>query len=744
MPKAADRVCTRLAGERPQRRAWIPLAAALLFCTVSAVIGAHAESHLSAGGWTSPDAPSVQAGNSLSRSFGAGPADLILLVHAPSGVDSAAAQSAGRRLSADLAEQRGVVWVESYWDAGHPPALRGRGGTQALVLAGLGGGDNTSQRNLAAWLHRFTPRYAGLSVQAGGPAEAARELTLQSHHDLLKAEAISVPVVTLILFLVFRGVLASLLPLMTAGITTIGTLALLRLLTMVTTVSLYASNLTTGLALGLGVDYSLLLVSRYREERAAGFGADEAVRRSWRTAGRTVAFSAATVALALTSLFLFPIPLLTSIAFAGIGVVVLAATSSLLVLPAVLRLLGDRFDRRGWARRVIPVEHERWYRIAARVTRRPLRYALGVVVLLVCLGAPSLHTHLALPSAQVLPRGMDSVQVAGTLTRNFPARPDTWAYEQVSATRGRTLDQADLTQYLVPALKGRRDVRRDGERRNLPGCREVQSPAPAPAVRGESTWIGLVPDAHSGGTAWLSGLRAVPSPFVVRFAGPAAELADTLDELASGLPYALALVSLSVLILLWLLTGSVLLPIKALVLNGFTLCAMLGTCVVVIQDGHGRVLLGSFTVTGSMSACIPVLMFVLAFGLSMDYEVFLLARIYEEHRHGYSDREAVARGLGRTGRLVTAAALLLALVFAAFLSSGVTDLKLLGFGLAFAVLLDATLVRGVLVPALVTLAGRWNWWAPAPLVRLHRRVGITENGREVAGEAGSDARALNR
>jgi putative drug exporter of the RND superfamily len=603
-------------------------------------------------------------------------------------------------------------------------------------LAGLGGGDNTSQRNLAAWLYRFTPRYAGLSVQAGGPAEAGRELTLQSRHDLLKAEAISVPVVTLILFLVFRGMLASLLPLMTAGITTIGTLALLRLLTMVTTVSLYASNLTTGLALGLGVDYSLLLVSRYREERAAGFDADEAVRRSWRTAGRTVAFSAATVALALTSLFLFPIPLLTSIAFAGIGVVVLAATSSLLVLPAVLRLLGDRFDRRSWARRVIPVEHERWYRIAAGITRRPLRYALGVVVLLLCLGAPSLHAHLALPSAQVLPRRMESVQVAATLTRDFPDRPDTWAYEQLSATRGRTLDQADLTQYLVQLSKVAGTSIVIGSDGTFQAGRKVQSPAPAPAVRGEGTWVELVPDARGGGVAWLSGLRAVPSPFVVRFAGPAAVLADTLDELASGLPYALALVSLSVLMLLWLLTGSVLLPIKALVLNGFTLCAMLGACVVVIQEGHARALLGSFTVTGSMSACIPVLMFVLAFGLSMDYEVFLLARIYEEHRRGYSDREAVARGLGRTGRLVTAAAILLALVFAAFISSGVTDLKLLGFGLAFAVLLDATLVRGVLVPALVTLAGRWNWWAPAPLVRLHRRVGITENGREVAGESG--------
>lgn len=718
---------------RPRSRAWATLAGALLFCAVSAILGARAESHLSAGGWTSPGAPSVQAADSLSRNFATGPADLVLLVHDPTGVDSATATSAGLRLSADLAHQPGVLWVHSYWQDGHPLALRDSDGTQALVLAGLGGGDNATQRNLASWLHRFAPRYAGLSVQAGGPAEAARELTAQSRHDLLVAEGISVPVVTLILFMIFRGVLASLLPLMTAGITTIGTLALLRLLTTVTTVSLYASNLTTGLALGLGVDYSLLLVSRYREERAAGFDPDEAVRRSWRTAGRTVAFSAGTVALALTSLFLFPIPLLTSIAFAGIGVVVLAAASSLLVLPAVLRLLGDRFDRRTWARRVVPVEQERWYRIATTVTRRPLRYAIGVMVLLFCLGAPFLDVHFALPGPQVLPRAMDSAQVAGALARDFPARPDTWVFEEVSTIRGRTLDQAALTQYLarLSEVPGTTAIGSTGA---FQGGQKVPAPVPAPTVHDGSTWIALLPGTTRGAVpGWLAGLRAVPSPFAVRFTGPAAALADTLGELTAALPYALALVAVSVLVLLWLLTGSILLPVKALVLNGLTLCAMLGVCVVVIQEGHAGPLLGDFTVTGSMSACIPVLMFVLAFGLSMDYEVFLLARIHEEHQRGYRDREAVARGLGRTGRLVTAAALLLALVFAAFITSGVTDLKLLGFGLACAVLLDATLVRGILVPALITLAGRWNWWAPPLLVRLHERVGFSEQGAEATG-----------
>jgi putative drug exporter of the RND superfamily len=571
-----------------------------------------------------------------------------------------------------------------------------------------------------------------------------RDVNAQVETDLARAESIAVPITLVLLVLVFASAVAALLPLAVGGFAIVGTLLLLRLLAELTDVSIYALNLTTALGLGLAIDYSLFIVSRYREELRAGREPEDALVATMRTAGRTVLFSAVTVAAALAALLVFPLYFLRSFGYAGIAVVGLAALGALVVLPALLALLGRRVDalrlpfpRRRRACRT-PAQAMAtgtqatggvWHRIATTVMARPLPIGLAVVALLVLLGAPFLGVRFGLPDDRVLQQSAVSRQVADAIRDNFGARDAdalTVVATGIGAPAGRT---GDIDRYAA-ALSTQDGVARvDALTGTYVDGRWVGATQASRFAAAGGTWLAVVPsvEAYSAaGEGLVARVRALPAPFPVQVGGTSAQLVDTKAALLGHLPQGVAIIAAVTFVLLFLMTGSVVVPLKALVLNLLSLSAVYGAMVFVFQDGHLADLLG-FTATGTIDTTMPVLLFCIAFGLSMDYEVFLLSRIKEEHDQGADTVTAVARGLERSGRIVTTLAALLAIVFVAFATSQVTFLKLFGLGTALAIVVDATLIRALLVPAFMRLAGRANWWAPRPLRALHERVGLRED-----------------
>ena len=553
------------------------------------------------------------------------------------------------------------------------------------------------------------------------------------------SEAVAIPLTTIVLILVFGSLWAALLP-VAVGITAIiGTMAVLRGLAGVTDVSIFALNMTTALGLALAIDYSLFIVSRFREELRAGAAADDAVRTTMRTAGRTVLFSALTVGLSLAAMLVFPLYFLRSFAYAGLAVVGLATAAALVLLPAVLTLLGprvDRLDARAWLRRRLgrpepatpQLETTFWYRTARVVMRRALPIGLVVAALLVALGLPFLGVRFGYPDERVLPPSASAYQVGQALRTGFDSNtaatlavvtPDAGS-PAATRTYARRLSRIDGVASVASPAGSFADGRQEA-----PGDPEM--------ARGGAAWLQVRSDLDPQSEAasrQVAAVRDVSSPFPTLVTGLPAEQADGLAALGRALPWAVGWIVLTTFVVLFLFTGSVVLPLKALLLNTLSLSATFGAMVWVFQDGHLAGLFGDLTVTGSLVATMPALMFCLAFGLSMDYEVFLLSRIREawlaSDRTSAANTDAVASGLGRTGRIVTAAAALMAIVFASIATSSVGFMMLFGTGLTLAVLMDATLVRGVLVPAFMQLAGRWNWWAPAPLARLHARIGLRE------------------
>jgi RND superfamily putative drug exporter len=518
-------------------------------------------------------------------------------------------------------------------------------------------------------------------------------------------------------------------------------MAVLRALASLTDVSIYALNMTTAMGLALAIDYSLFIVSRYREEVRNGRAPDDAVRRTMQTAGRTVLFSAMTVALALAALMVFPLFFLRSFAYAGIAVVALATLAALVVLPAVLKLLGRRVDaldlrvgvRRLFRRpppRVKPVEQSFWYRFASAVMRRALPIGVLVTAVLVGLGLPFLHASFGYPDDRVLPQSATAHQVGDDLRTRFAANASSTISVLVPD------DSSD------PTAVGGYATRLSA----TPGVSSVSSvagtyvrgaaagPPAADMASGATTYLLVRTDTDpqsDAARALLDKVSAVPAPWHVQFGGATAVNRDSLAALGRALPWALGLIVLATFVVLFLFTGSVVLPVKALVLNTLSLSATFGAMVWVFQEGHLSSWFNDLTTTGQLVPTMPPLMFCLAFGLSMDYEVFLLSRIREawldSGRTAADNTRAVALGLGRTGRIVTAAALLMAIVFVAMAGSKVSFMMLFGTGLTLAVLMDATVVRGVLVPAFMKLAGRWNWWAPRPLARVHAKIGLPES-----------------
>jgi RND superfamily putative drug exporter len=719
-----------------RRRRWI-LGAAFVGVVLAGVFGANVAAHLSSGGFDDPSSESSRATATLQRVFHTGSPNLVLLVTAKGGsVDETAVADEGRDLTARLAAEAGVADVVSYWSLGNAPSLASTDGSQAMILARITGSDDAVRDRVKQLAAPYTIDDRTLTVGVGGRAQVFNQVGSQVESDLQKAERISIPITLLLLIVVFGSVVAAGLPLTIGVAAILGTFLVLEILAAITQVSIFALNLTTAMGLGLAIDYSLFILSRFREEIRAGAAPHDAVVRSVATAGRTVVFSAITVAISLGALVIFPLPFLRSFAFAGIAVVALAAVSAVVVLPAVIASLGRRVDMWTlWRRHAAEPGQGPWHRLASFVMRYPAPIAVGVVMFLLLLGVPFLRVNFGLPDDRVLPVTASSRQVQDAIRTNF-ASDELNAMPIVATGASPTHDAGAIAAYAEAVSRVSGVARVDAATGTYVAGAQVTPPGPQSARfavarnGGDATWLAVVPSAEpysDAGGAMVREIRALSPPFVAQVGGSAAQLVDSKSAIFARVPFAALLIGLVTFVVLFLMTGSVVVPAKAVALNLLSLTATFGAMVFVFQEGHLSGLLG-FTPTGMIDTTTPILMFCIAFGLSMDYEVFLLSRIKEEYDRTGDNAGAVALGLERTGRIVTAAAGLLAVVFIAFATSQIAFIKLLGVGLALAVLMDATLIRGLLVPAFMGLMGDRNWWAPRWLRRIHDRFGISEEG----------------
>ncbi|MGI5122289.1 MMPL family transporter [Marinactinospora thermotolerans] len=707
-----------------RRRLAVLISGAVALITAG-VVGAPVIGELSLARFDAPGSESDRVGTVLAEEFSVGSPDVALLVTVKDGtVDDPAAVEAGRRLTAELTGFDGVADVRSYWDEASP-TLRSEDATQAVLLARLPGDANEVRRSvLPELVPEFTRDSEVVSVAVGGGEELFRQASAYSTQDFLRAEMIIFPTVFVLLVVVLRSFALAVVPLLIGLFTIVGSLAFFRVITLFTELSTFALNITLVMGLALGVDYCLFLIYRFREELRAGHRTPEAVERTMRSAGRTVLFSGATVAVSLAVLFVLPFDFLRSFAYAGIAVVTAGVVGALVLLPAALALFGPRAAGR-------PPRHGTggfWHGTARRVMGRPLLYGGGVLALLLVLGSPVLDLRFGLPDERILPEQAPARQVSAELRENFTAEEGDAVQvvvELPAAHPGIGAYAADLSRIDgVVQVDSAAGSYVDGAA--LPGAA-----AGAERFTGqERTWLSVVPGVErleQDPFGLVEEVRAVPAPAEVMVGGYPAELLDYRDVVIERVPLMLGLMFVTTLVLLFLLTGSVLLPVKATVLNVLSLSVMFGALVWGFQEGNLSGLL-PFTPSGSLETSIPLLMFCIAYGLSMDYEVFMLARIKEEYERSGDNTAAVAAGLQRSGPLVSAAGAILALSFAAYATSGVVFLQMLGVGLALAILVDATLIRAVLVPALMRLAGGANWWAPGPLRRLHARIGLSESG----------------
>ena len=696
------------------RRAKRVLAVTLVFVALAGVFGGPVVGLLdSDDDFDDPAAEAVRAHDTLLEATGAEPgADLIALVRL--GAPAAAPESEARlaRLATILEAEPGVARVEAPGGDERGAGMVSADRRSAYLSARFAAGADRS--DLALALQERLEREPGVIV--GGPVIAQEQVGEQVSEDLARAEMLAFPVLFALSLFVFRSVVAALLPLAVGTASILLTFALMRLVNEIEPMSVFAINLITGLGLGLSIDYSLFMVSRFREELARGATTPEALRATLRTAGRTVIFSALTVAAALAALVVFRQRFLFSMGIGGALVAIVAAVVSLTLLPALLAALGPRVNAlssRRWRealhRDAAQVRAGFWYRLSQAVMRRPAVVAGVTALVLVLAGLPFLRIEFTGVDATVLPQERSARVVADALAREFPGTERTSLYVAVRADAG---DAADVAAY--------------AER--LRGLDEAA--AVVPEERPQGGWwrvdvIGRHGLLDEPSRQLVADVRAVDAPAPVLVGGFTANFVDQQASLAEHLPIGLAILCATTLVLLFLMTGSIILPIKTLVMNVLTVSAAFGILVLVFQDGRFEGLLG-YTSQGALESSQPILLFAVAFGLSTDYGVFLLTRIKEARDAGASDQEAVAIGLERTGRIITAAALLFCIAIGAFATSEVIFIKQVGLGTALAVLIDATLVRALLVPSLMALLGRWNWWAPGPLARLQKRVGMTE------------------
>lgn len=746
----------RLAIRAPKRIIVI----ALLVMVGTAIFGIPVTKSLSAGGFQDPTSESAKATQMLVDKFGQGDMELILSVTSDGGVQSPESRAVAADLASQLQASPDVASVTSAWTAppGATPALISKDGKTGLIVAGITGGESGAQKHTKELTDRLVHDREGVTVKAGGGAMIYVQINGQSERDLLLMESIAIPLSFFVLVWVFGGLLAAALPLAVGGFAILGSMAVLHGITFVTDVSIFALNLSVAMGLALAIDYTLLIISRYRDELAAGSARDEALIRTMATAGRTVLFSALTVALSMVAMVLFPMYFLKSFAYAGIAVVSFAAFAAIVVAPAAIVLLGDRldsFDVRRLFRRVFgrpeptpkPVEQNFWYRSTKIVMRRSIPIGIAIVALLLLLGAPFLGAKWGFPDDRVLPTSLSAREVGDQLRDGFAVDSARNVVAVIPDAGGVTPEElgryaADLSRVPeVSSVSAPTGTFVDG---TLSG-----PPSAATGLKDGSAFLTIGSEAplfSDASDSQLNALRAVSTPAgkTVELTGIAQINGDSSKGITDRLPLVLAVIAAITFVLLFLLTGSVILPLKALVLNVLSLTAAFGALVWIFQEGH----LGALgtTPTGTLVANMPVLLFCIAFGLSMDYEVFLISRIREywlssPGRTRADNDEAVALGLARTGRVVTAAALVMSISFAALMAAQVAFMRMFGVGLTLAILVDATLVRMLLVPAFMHVLGRWNWWAPKPLARLHDRFGISESSDDLIPPAEKRERA---
>ena len=684
---------------------------AILFFLAAAALGGSVANRLDPYGADDPATETVRAKERLLDAGLRVPAVIVVVKDAP--IAQASTRARVEALERDVRARPDVKSVTGYYDTRSPVFVSEDKGSTYFAVALKPTEDKAWQEAGGAIADQLSGRPG---VVVGGAAVAQEQVNKQVEEDLRKAEMLAFPLLFLLSLLFFRSLVASVLPLMIGGLAIVGTFLILRLASEFGSISIFALNLTTALGLGLAIDYSLFIVSRYREEIAKSGPGLPAMRRVLATSGRTVFFSSLTVAAALASLLVFPQRFLYSMGLGGALVAVFAALISLTVLPAVLTMLGSRvnagapkFLQRRAEADARPDSTGFWYRLSRFVMRRPLPIATLSALFLIVLGLPFLGIKFNTVDPTVLPESASARQAYDTVSTEFPPYRETPIWVDVEGGGPKA----------AAALAARID--------RVNGVAEVLPPQPLSNGVTALQVVSTHPFVSDASHDTVRTIRELPTPAgtTVLVGGASADFIDFQASLTSHLPIALAIVIVATLVILFLMTGSVILPIKSLIMNFLNLSAVFGLLVLIFQDGRLEGFL-DYTSPGAIEQTMPILLFAVAFGLSTDYAVFLLSRIKEARDAGASESECVAIGLERTGRIVTAAALLFAVAMGAFATSQIIFIKQNGVGTALAVLIDASIVRALLVPSLMELLGKWNWWAPAPLRRLHERIGISE------------------
>ena len=675
---------------------------------VAGGFGSLAFSRLDSGGYSDPNSDSYKVYTYLTEELKlSDPAVVIIVDSGSTDVTDPVVAQKGIALEKKIAQEEGVTKTLSYWTSGGEATLKSSDGKAAYILV-YGEGEAftpESQKLGKVMQEKYDGSYEGLTLYAGGVGVVGHAITKKISDDLKIAELISIPLTFILLVLVFGALAASAMPLIVGVAAILGAFFILYLFTLFTTVSIYALNLTTGMGLGLGIDYALLMVNRFREELHRGKSVEDSIVTTMATAGKTVFYSGMTVLVTLLSLTFFPLPFLQSFGYAGVSVVALAVIGALFGLPPIMTLLGDRIDK-GVVRKsaITPKEDGRWAKTARLVMKRPVSAVVLSMVILGIMAAPITNIKFSQGDARMLPADNKAAFATALQAERFPGQTGTPIeiiikdgankIEEINTYTSKLGQVSGIVAVLPPQTIGN-DVRVVAYQEMLPRTPESQE--------------------------LIQNVRDVDSPQGTLVGGVAADYTDSQNGISRTLPWALAWIILSVLVLIFVFTGSIILPIKAVILNFLSLGATMGVLTWVFVEGNMQWLVGSFTVTGTLDTSIVILIAVVVFGLSMDYELFLLSRIREEHLAGKTNVESVAIGLQRSARIITAAAVLLAVVFGAFVTSGVTSIKTMGFGVALAVMLDATIVRGLLVPALMRLFGENNWWAPKWMQRFTLR-----------------------
>jgi RND superfamily putative drug exporter len=707
----------------------------LVVFTLSGVIGSAVIGRMSGGGYSDQNSDSYKVYELLRADFDVNEPHLTIALgdeDVANSVDNPAVAAKVADIVEDIAAVDGVDKISTYWTLGSPAQLKSKDGSLGLAMVYINSDSLDVRNRISKEITELMPdKKDNISIYVGGAGAIMNGINGRITEDIKFAEMLSIPLTIVMLLIVFGTAVAAGMPMVVALSAIAGSLLVVFGVSQFTDVSVFALNLITGLGMGLGIDYALLIVNRFREELDRGADVETAVATTVHTAGHTVMISGFTVALTLASLMVFPQVFLKSFAYGGVAVCLMAVAGALIPLPAALRLIGHRIDklriRRG---DLAPKDDGGWAKVAHFVMRRPWMTVISTLAVLVTLALPAASASFSQVDDRVLPASDRAAISAKVLREDFGSNESSPVDILIPVAKSGS--ELSASEYALEASKIDNVVRVeaaegiavDGAWMQLPpGMPWPQAVMTANGNDRLTAFISVgsrTPDAQEV----ITELRAIEASALV--GGAAADYTDSQNGISDSLPKALLWIAIATLIILFLYTGSVVLPFKAVLLNVLSLGATLGVLKYLFEDGNLQWLTGEYTVTGTLDTSTLVLVGVVTFGLSMDYEVFLLSRIKEEHDKGSDTVEAVALGLQRSGRIITAAALLLAVVFAAFITSGVTSIKMLGFGVAFAILLDASVVRGLLVPALMRIAGKYNWWAPRPLRAFHNRFGLSD------------------